>query len=392
MAAQDIMYGLVHCFEFIVIFNLVFPLALYLLWKFSKKDIAQATISNENSRDYAVIVTVYEQTLFIPDVVQSLLNLDYDKFLIYIVADNCQPDENLTFHDPRVSVLYPPTVLSNNVKSHFFAINNFSRPHDVLLIIDSDNLAHPSLIHELNRSFDKGFKAVQGVRMAKNMDTTIAALDAARDIYYHFYDGKLLFGVGSSATLSGSGMAFDVPLYRQSLEHVPVNGAGFDKVLQAMILSEDNRIAFSENAIVYDQKTAGSNQLVKQRSRWINTWFKFFKYGFSLICKGIRNFSLNQFLFGIVLLRPPLFMFLLLCIVLIFVNLFINAYISVALTVSLCLFIIGFIIALRSGKTDEKVYKALRFIPMFIFYQLISLGRSLIPDQKNIATKHDQKK
>jgi hypothetical protein len=47
-----------------------------------------------------------------------------------------------------------------------------------------------------------GFAAVQGERKAKNLDTTYACLDAARDIYYHFYDGKLLFHIGSSATLA----------------------------------------------------------------------------------------------------------------------------------------------------------------------------------------------
>ncbi|MFX4827802.1 glycosyltransferase, partial [Acinetobacter baumannii] len=91
-------------------------------------------------------------------------------------------------------------------------INRFKRPHERLTIIDSDNIIDPDYLQALNVYFDKGFKAVQGLRDAKNIDTTVAALDAARDIYYHYYDGKLLFEVGSSATLSGSGMAFTVSL------------------------------------------------------------------------------------------------------------------------------------------------------------------------------------
>ncbi|MFX8758778.1 glycosyltransferase, partial [Acinetobacter baumannii] len=88
----------------------------------------------------------------------------------------------------------------------------------------------------LNEMFNKGFSAVQGERKAKNLNTTFACLDAARDIYYHFYDGKILFEAGASATLAGSGMAFTVELYKQCLEKSNVSGAGFDKVLQKEIV------------------------------------------------------------------------------------------------------------------------------------------------------------
>ncbi|MEJ2880811.1 glycosyltransferase [Pedobacter sp. GR22-6] len=380
---------LVHFLKFIVALNLLLPVTLYIFWRFSGR--TQKTVSfNVEERDYAIIVTAYEQTVFIPEVVRSLLDMDYHNFMVYIVADNCIADENLIFDDPRVIVLYPPNVLASNIRSHFFAIDNFSRDHEVLLIMDSDNLAHPTLLKELNDQFNQGFHAVQGIREAKNLDTTLAALDAARDIYYHFYDGQLLFDLGSSATLSGSGMAFDVALYRECLEKSTMSGAGFDKVLQAQILGRNQRIAFSKEAIVYDQKTASSGQLVNQRSRWISTWFRFFKYGFSLIFKGISNFSINQLLFGIILLRPPLFMFLLLGVVLVVLNLFINPFFSLVLCFCFAMFVLGFIIALKSHKTDERIYKALRFIPVFIFYQLISLMKSLLPNKKNIATKHNK--
>ncbi|MFX8320141.1 hypothetical protein ABTL33_19090, partial [Acinetobacter baumannii] len=83
------------------------------------------------------------------------------------------------------------------------------------------------------------------------------------------------------------------------------------------------RIAFTDKAIVYDEKTTHTDQLVKQRARWINTWFKYFSYGFTLIAQGIKNLNWNQFLFGIVLLRPPLFIFLLLSVLFMLMNIFI---------------------------------------------------------------------
>ena len=272
-------------------YNLVLPLIIYLLSVFKNKPILT---SKTTEADYAIIVTAYEQVTHIPDVVNSLLQLNYQNYLVYIVADKCDVS-GLKFSDERVIILRPEVTLAGNTRSHFYAINNFKRPHERLTIIDSDNLVHPEYLNELSLYFNHGYIAVQGIRSAKNLDTTYACLDAARDIFYHFYDGKLLFKAGSSATLAGSGMAFTTALYRDCLESRDVNGAGFDKVLQYLIVSKKHRIAFNEHAIVYDQKTSETDQLVNQRARWINTWFKYFGYGFKLVFDGIKNFSLNQF-------------------------------------------------------------------------------------------------
>jgi cellulose synthase/poly-beta-1,6-N-acetylglucosamine synthase-like glycosyltransferase len=127
-----------------------------------------------------------------------------------------------------------------------------------------------------------------------------------------------------------------------------VSGAGFDKVLQYWLLKQKLKIAFADKAIVYDEKTSQSDQLVKQRSRWINTWFKYSKYGFNLTYDGIKNFSINQILFGLVLLRPPLFIFLLLSIFALSANLFFDAHYWIWI-IGLISFIISFFIALFSG-------------------------------------------
>jgi cellulose synthase/poly-beta-1,6-N-acetylglucosamine synthase-like glycosyltransferase len=390
MKGLDFIYIVLHILEFVVCFNLIWPILLYLFWKIKKNP--SSTIIGGRQRSFGVIITAYQQTEPIPDVVDSILACNYSNFNIYVVADNCIPSEDLIFNNDCVKVLYPKKILASNTESHFYAINNFIRNHDVLLIMDSDNLAHPELIRELNLGFDQGFEAVQGIRIAKNLDTTIACLDAARDIYYHFYDGKILFELGSSATLSGSGMAFTVDLYKNCMEGPKIIGAGFDKILQARILASNKRIAFKSEAIVYDQKTSNSKQLISQRSRWIGTWFRYFKFGFSLLYQGFRNLSLNQILFGVVLLRPPLFMFLALAIVLIVVNLMINPFMALILSSSMLLFVIGFVVSLMTSHTDKKIYNSLLYIPVFIFYQLMSLVKSLLPDKNNIATKHDHRK
>jgi cellulose synthase/poly-beta-1,6-N-acetylglucosamine synthase-like glycosyltransferase len=369
-------------------YQLVIPVVLYLVQQVTGKKRLQVTPANLQEADYGIIVTAYEHTNTLQAVVQSILQLKYSNYIVYIVADKCDVSE-LQFSDDRVVVLRPPETLGSNTRSHFYAIHRFIRPHERMTIIDSDNLVHPDYLNQLNQLFAKGFKAVQGVRAAKNLDTTYACLDAARDLYYHFYDGKVLFTVGSSATLAGSGMAFETQLYRDCLEHRDVTGAGFDKVLQAAIVEKDLRIAFAEAAIVYDEKTSGSTQLVMQRARWINTWFRYFSFGFHLLAAGIKNASSNQFWFGLILLRPPLFIFLLLSVLCLLINLVMfNMVATMVWVLGLLLFVAGFAIALAQPGTDRRIYRSLVNIPGFIFYQVISLLKVRGANKRSVATQH----
>lgn len=364
---------------------------LYLIFKLKSGATNKKTIvvSDVIENDYAIIVTAYEQTMLLSAVVDSILKLNYNTYLIYIVADNCDIT-NLNFDDERVILLKPETVLASNTKSHFYAMSHFQRNHNILTIIDSDNIVDPNYLRELDVFFSKGYEAVQGIRAAKNLNSTYACLDAARDIYYHFYDGEILFELGSSATLAGSGMAFKTDLYKACLEELDISGAGFDKVLQAEILKKDKRIAFAKKAVVFDEKTSKSDQLVNQRSRWINTWFKYFGYGFTLIWRGIKNLSINQFLFGMVLLRPPLFIFILSGVLFGILNLFIFPVYTMVWLLSLVVFVLSFYLSLKSYPTDEKIYRSLINIPKFIYFQLVSLAHVKSANKRSVATKHGE--
>lgn len=375
--------------QILIGYNLVLPLLIFLIYLVVPKSRKVKEVAEV--ADYAIIVTAYEQTHTLPPVVASILKLNYKNFLIYIVADKCDIS-NLNFNDDRVVLLRPEETLSSNTRSHFYAIHRFKRPHNRITIIDSDNLVEPDYLDELNIYFDNGYSAVQGVRNAKNLDTVYACLDAARDIYYHFYDGKILFEAGSSATLAGSGMAFTTSLYRECLENLDITGAGFDKILQKEIVVRGNRIAFAEKAILYDEKTSRSDQLVKQRARWINTWFRYFKFGFQLVWKGITEFNWNQFLFGLVLLRPPLFIFLLLSVLFMCVDILISPMQSLIWLIGFVIFIAGFLFALLMSHTDKRIYQSLWGIPTFIFFQVLSLLKVRKANEISVATQHYHEK
>src|SRR5690606_1426328 len=166
--------------------NLVLPIFLYLLSLFANR---RRTIELDSpALDYAIIVTAYEQTHMLEATIKSILVVNHNRYHIYVVADNCDISEIEISH-PKLSIFRPEKVLASNTKSHFYAIERFVRKHDILTIIDSDNLVDPEYLNGLNEFFKEGFQAVQGVRKPKKLTSTLACLDAARDLHYNFYDG-----------------------------------------------------------------------------------------------------------------------------------------------------------------------------------------------------------
>ena len=165
--------------QLLIGFHLVFPIVLLMYNQVFGKKVNQKTKGLKQA-NFAVIVTAYEETFFLPSVIESILKQSYTNFTIYLVADKCDIT-HLIFDDPRVIVLKPETTIGSNTGSHSYAINHFIKKHDYVTIVDSDNILDSDYLIEILKTLSLDFKAVQGLRDAKNLDTTVACLDAAKN-------------------------------------------------------------------------------------------------------------------------------------------------------------------------------------------------------------------
>ncbi len=147
-------------FQILIWIMVVFPILSYFLYLILKPKTPARKFTRLVEPDYAVLITAYKDISNIPNVVNSLLQQDYSNYLIYVVADDF-PMIEYKFNDERVIILRPNPTLKNQLKSHFYAIDNFKRNHSRLTIIDSDNLVGEDYFKELNEEFDKGHEAVQ---------------------------------------------------------------------------------------------------------------------------------------------------------------------------------------------------------------------------------------
>ncbi len=219
---------------------------------------------------------------------------------------------------------------------------------------------------------------VQARRKAKNIGTTISRADALAEAYYNVTDRKLPFSIGSSATIAGSGVCIGTDILTSFLEKTLLANKeiilGEDKLLQNFLVQQGERIAYAEKAIVFDEKIEYSSQLRRQRARWINAYFENVKGAGQTFLKGIFSTNWNMIVFGLVTLRPPLFMNLALVIVLLIANLFISGITSMVLAVSLLLFILYFVLLIY----QMRLAKYLAYLPTFIIEQFAALFASRI--------------
>lgn len=365
----DILFYLWIIFQLIVASYLLQPLLLLLVHGCVRLFKSREKTTTDANHDYsfAVVITAHKNLQLVPPLVDSLLKQTYGSYVVYVVADNCG-DSDLGMVHAKVKVLKPETPLNAKIRSIDYAIQHFEMPHEVMVILDADNLVHPRYLETLNRYFNKGYEAVQTNMLAKNNDTVYAQLDAAGNYFSNFIDRRMRMELGLSANIWGLGIALRTSLYRQ----VVYNNffGGFDKKIQADIVKLIPQLAYAEDAIVYDEKIDDGNALETQRTRWINAYFKYFKYGWDVLSTGFRRGSFNLVFFGYNLLRPPLFLQVLMALVFCVANYWVAPALSWIWLGILTAFPLSFMAIVALMSEDSRTVKALFYLPFFFFRQL----------------------
>jgi len=372
-----------------LLYHLVFPVFLFIVHWFLHKNpdilLKRYKKITDKEFDFAVITAAHQETMFIAPFVDSLIRQEYQNFVIYVVADDCDIS-GLHFSDDKVVLLKPESPLHSKIKSIKYAIDHFRREHDALVIFDSDNLAHPDFLKNLNRYFQRGFAAVQANMLSKNLDSGFARMDAMGHTYYNFLERKIKMELGLTSAILGLGIAMDLDLYRRVV--YKNNLGGFDKKLQVNLTLSVPMIAYAGDVIVYDEKVENAAAFEKQRTRWIFTYFEYFKDSIFLFRKSFKPFNAGRLLLAISMLRPPMILTIsvsIICMASCFLIFPVFGWIWLAIFI---LFTINFILIVASQSQQEGVWKALFSIPALLFRQIKSLLKIKKAKKNFLQTEH----
>lgn len=252
---------------------------------------------DEAYRKFAVLMPSYKEDEVILKTAALALEQNYPKefYDVVVIADSLQPDTVSRLKQMPLTVIEVKFDISTKAKSLNEAFRILPENYDYALVLDADNIMEKNFIRKLNGVLVKtGAKAIQGHRVAKNLNTNFAILDAiSEEVNNHIYrKGHRVLGMASG--LIGSGMAFDYLLFKNLMAGNRAIG-GFDKETEHKLLRDRIKIEYAEDALVYDEKVQNPEVFGNQRRRWISAQIhycrKYFLQGlWHLISRGNIDF------------------------------------------------------------------------------------------------------
>lgn len=242
----------------------------------------------------AVLVPCYKEDVVIHYTVEQLLLLDYPReaFKVFVIADSLKPTTIAKLREQPIEVIEVQFERSMKSRSLNYALAHIKEPFDIALVVDADNVLCEDFLKQINSLFINGTKVIQGQRVAKNADTSMAVLDGLSESINNHLLRKSHSTVGLSSALIGSGMAFPFEYLKEVMADIdtPVE----DKALQLAIVGRGDKIWYQEGAIIYDEKVTSTEAYKNQRRRWIAGQYQMlyanFGKAFRLLAKGNFDF------------------------------------------------------------------------------------------------------
>jgi cellulose synthase/poly-beta-1,6-N-acetylglucosamine synthase-like glycosyltransferase len=221
---------------------------------------------------YIVLIPSYKSDKKILETVNSILGQTYSQrnFDVVVISDHQNEMINMRLAQLPITLLTPNFERSTKVKALQYAILNLPqfKIYDAVIMLDAGNLVDPEFLEQVNDAFTSaGTKAIQTRRMARNLDTPIARMDAVFEEINNSIFRRGHLAIGLSSALNSSGSVFDFNWFKRNIMKIR-SSVGEEKELEAMLLREGIYIDYFEDIHVYDEKTRLVNDFNNQRGRW----------------------------------------------------------------------------------------------------------------------------
>lgn len=219
---------------------------------------------------FVILYPAYKEDRVIENAISNFLEQNYPKscYDVVVISDQMQDDTINRLKSMSVTLMEVHFQQSSKAKAMQYAMENLDKnTYDMVVIMDADNTVEPNFLHELNKAYHSGCLVIQAHRMAKNLNTDTAILDAVSEEINNSIFRKGHVRLGLSAALIGSGMAIDFQWFKKNI--FKLQTAGEDKELEALLLKENIFIEYLEHVNVYDEKTQKDSTFYNQRRRWL---------------------------------------------------------------------------------------------------------------------------
>ena len=283
----------------------LYQLALAVASRFKSK--GAKTANHAHSR-FLVLVPAYKEDAIIKHstVKNMAQRYEYPKgqFDLVVIADQLKDETKKELKQLGAKVHSVSFEKSTKVKSLQSAINTYSEGYDAVVVLDADNIMENGFFFRANQWIQSGARAIQGLRKAANSNTSTAMMDGLSEAANTEMLCKGANRLGLSSKLSGSAMVFDFELFKHTINQCQAIG-GFDKEMELMLTQKGEFIHYTSDIAVLDQKVTTNAAFARQRGRWLEAQYTFFKKSFGSSISHLAEGNVDFFHKVMQLALPP---------------------------------------------------------------------------------------
>lgn len=384
-----IVYEIIDNIVYLLLMLSVFYVFIFAFFSLKKRQSIYPT-ANKKHR-FAVIFPAYKEDSVILNSVQSFLRQEYpqDKYDVIVVSDQMQQTTNEQLAQLPIKLFIADYNESTKTKALQFAMSKLdSNFYDVVVLLDADNIVKTDYLEKLNDAYYSGGMAIQTHRVAKNMNTNTAVLDAVSEEINNSIFRKGHVRLGFSSALIGSGMCFEFNWFKENISDL--SHIGFDKHLETKLLKQRIYIEYLEDVYVYDEKVQTSAAFYNQRRRWQATQLTNLKLAIHDLPEAFFTGNFDYCDKLIQWMMPPRVILLGLITIISCCLTFVSFSLSLKWWGLLALLLVSFSIAVPDNLVNDKFRKALISVPLLFLMMLVNYFRLKDGAKKFIHTEHGE--
>ncbi|WP_321437495.1 glycosyltransferase [uncultured Bacteroides sp.] len=340
---------------------------------------------------FAILFPAYKEDKVIEQTMQSFLQQEYlkESYDVVVISDKMKDSTNQRLRQLPIDLLIVDFENSSKAKALNFGMDQLAdREYDMIVILDADNTVQPNFLQQISNAYESGANVIQAHRMAKNLNTSTAILDAVSEEINNSIFRKGHVKLGLSSALIGSGMVFEYGWFKENIKKV--SSAGEDKELEMLLLKQRVYIDYMDNIPVYDEKTQKENAFNNQRRRWLSAQFASLWEALPDLPDAIftRNIDYCDKIFQWMML-PRVLMIGVIGLLSIATT-FINWEWSIKWWILLLILFGALCMAIPDYLVNKPFKKAIIKVPLLAFMMFLNLFRTKGVNKKFIHTEHGE--
>lgn len=328
----------------------------------------------ETQHHFLVLFTVLRNGQEVINSINDFLDTQLyprDKFDVAVAATQLSEEDLITLLQMPINIVVPDKEDCTKVYAIQQVMERYSpTEYDMVVVFNSDNRIVPTALELFNNAYYSGCASIQAHRMAENLNTSIAVLNAASEEINNHIFRKGQVQLGFSSALIGSGVAFDFVMFHEIAP--TLKGSDFSKSMEIALLEQNIYTEYLEEIVCYSKKQDSAFGYTEERQRWRSS-----QNSSTII--ALRKLPL-AFLQGrwdycnklVQWLLPSRFLLIGLIILTTISITIIDWTVSFKWYILLVAAVLSFIMALPEGEVAKHLKKAIWSLPILFFVSIFS--------------------